>query len=207
MAETTIEGARQILADLERKLASAKAKAVDLDGRRTQISYRAHTSDAKAAAELAAMNRARAELALEIESIEAALAEAGRRVAAAERQATLKAQHDKARRVRDIAAAVAPSGARIAEAARTLRDEIKALNADLDEMRRLGAPVVNGRLVVLAMTRSILALLREAGLDIDIIPPGLRHDPQQLVDGYVASATAWATKTLDCEAAPKREAA
>jgi integrase len=71
----TIEVARAILADLEGKLAGARAKAVELDRRRAQISYRAHTSDGKAAAELTAMNRARAELALEIDSIEAAIAE------------------------------------------------------------------------------------------------------------------------------------
>ena len=203
----TIESARAVLADLEGKLANATAREAALADQRRRLSFDAETGDLKARKALDEANRASVSISLEIENLRSAIEEAARRAISAERDAALEATRKKARRVQDIAAAAAPRGIRIAEAAATLRDEIKALNADLNEMRRLGAPVVNGRLVVLAMTRAILSLLREAGLDIDIIPPGLRHDPQQLVDGYVASATAWATKMLDGEAEPKREAA
>ena len=96
---------------------------------------------------------------------------------------------------------------KIAEAARTLRDEIKRLEADLERMRRLGAPLANGRLVFLALTRAISPLLREAGLEFDLVPPGQRHDPVALVGGYVGAAEAWAAKVLDGDAAKDDEAA
>src|ERR1022692_2782623 len=92
-----------------------------------------------------ARKRASASIGLEIENLGSAIEEAKRRVEAAERHATLEAARENARRVREIATVAASRGARIAESARTLRDEITRLNVDLEQMRRLGAPVTGGR--------------------------------------------------------------
>jgi hypothetical protein len=61
--------------------------------------------------------------------------------------------------------------------------------------RSLGAPGTD-RLLMLALTRSILSQLRDAGLDIDLIPPGQRHSLDELVSGGAARVRSWATAVL-----------
>ena len=64
-------------------------------------------------------------------------------------------------------------------------------------MRRLGAPLVQQRLVDLAMTRGITPILREAGLELEIVPPMQRHDIVEVAGNYISSATTWANRVLD----------
>jgi hypothetical protein len=204
----SIEVALKIESDLRQKLDIATQKLNELDRPRADLAFGAHTGDNTAKLELDALNRKRAALALDIDSLATALAEAERRVAAARREVELEAERERARQVRAIADAMTARGDRIAEAAHTLRDEIRRLDDDLERMRRLGAPVANGRLVALAMTRAILPLLREAGLEVELIPPGHRHDTKELIAGYVGAAAAWADKVLAVEAInSKQEAA
>jgi hypothetical protein len=144
---------------------------------------------------------------LEIENLEDAIAAAKDRTAAAKRAVELAAELEKARKVRDIAVGAGSRGAKIAAAARTLRDEIRKLGDEFEQMRRLVAPIVGQRLADLAMTRAISPLLREAGLEVEMIPPLQRHDPEILVKGYVDAANAWAARLLEGESERKREAA
>ncbi len=204
----TLERAIEIKEMLREELESARALAEGLGPRRAELAFAAHTGDTAAKAELDKLNADRLRTVIVGETLEMALAEAERRVEAAKADAEAEAQRAKARDCREIAATAGARGAKIAEAARTLRDEIMRLDEELERMRLLGAPIANGRLVFLALTRSITPLLREAGLiGIDIVPPGHRHDIDELVTGYVGAAEAWAAKLLDGAAAAEAEAA
>ncbi len=194
---TSLEHAIKIETELRATLDSSRAALASLDNERKALAYGAHTGNAKAKSELDALNKRRAAHALDLEGLEVAHAHAGARVDEARREAARAVELDRARKVRSITDAAAGRGMRIAEAVRTLRDEILRMTADLDEARRLGAPIANGRLVSLAMTRSILPMLREAGLEIDVIAPGMRHDVQKLIDDYLQHARTWADKQLN----------
>jgi hypothetical protein len=77
-----------------------------------------------------------------------------------------------------------------------LRDDLRQLFDDLDRMRVIGAPISDPRIAKLALTRSILAMLREGGLVLDIVPPGQQHDLKKITDMYMAAGEAWASKIL-----------
>jgi hypothetical protein len=67
--------------------------------------------------------------------------------------------------------------------------------------RTLGAAAPD-RLMMLAMTRTILAQLRDAGLDVELIPPGQRHNLDELVAGGASRVRSWTSAIAD-----EREAA
>jgi hypothetical protein len=100
-----------------------------------------------------------------------------------------------AEKVKRIVARLEGSGPAIAGALKTLCRELSEFDAALTGLNRLGVPGTNGRLVELAFTRTILASLRETGLvDVDIIPPGLRSEPEYLVSAYLQAPKNWADK-------------
>jgi hypothetical protein len=68
--------------------------------------------------------------------------------------------------------------------------------SDLRRFGTLGAPTSGTRLLELALTRSILPQLREAGIDCDLIPPGNRHQADAVVGGFVSTAVRWAEGVL-----------
>jgi hypothetical protein len=82
----------------------------------------------------------------------------------------------------------AKRGTRIRDLTHELAAEISGAVSDLRRFSSLGAPVMNARLLELALTRSVLPQLRDAGLDCDLVPPGNRHQADTVVDGYVAQA-------------------
>jgi hypothetical protein len=189
--------AEQILCDLIAKRdAQFESGAKLADGRR-EIAFAAHTGDHAARKKLDALNHECATHLSELESLAAAVSEATVRLDAARRDEALKGERAKAHKVRDIVAAASVRGPALAAAAAALRDQLLSFEADLDQLRGLGVAVAQQRLVDLAMTRSISATLREAGLnEFPIVPPHQRHSPAELVAGYLRNPLAWAEKTL-----------
>ena len=101
---TTLEQAEQIRTEIEAKLFAAKSALTAMDEKRISISFRRTAPTTPREKALDKMNTARARLTNEIESIQAALAEAQRRVDEAERDAELAAMSAKAERALEIGA-------------------------------------------------------------------------------------------------------
>jgi hypothetical protein len=104
---------------------------------------------------------------------------------------------DNARQVLEIAGEAGERGAVIGQLTSELCREIQGAFTDARRFARLGAPAANERSLKLALTRTILGQFRDAGLDVELIAPGLRHLPGELVGNYVNSAVGWATRVLD----------
>lgn len=191
-----LKKARETEAALVEQRAATCVRLVEIDEKRQALAFEALTEGGKARKELDALNRERLLIVSELEMGEVAIAEAQKRVAAAEHEVEREGVRAKAREVRRILDAGGERGVRIAKAAETLRDELTGLFDDLDHMRRLGVPVAGGRLVQLSLTRSLFAIMREAGLEVDVIPPGQRHPPQEIVAHYLVAGSAWASNIL-----------
>jgi hypothetical protein len=194
--DTTVKHSQEILQRLEADLAKATDRATALQVERRKLSFAAHSGDKPSRAKLDKLNGESVTAGLEIENLMAAADEAKSRVAAAEHQAVLAEQRAKAKEVMSLAEHAAKRGARIRDLTLELAAEVSGAVSDLRRFGSLGAPIMNARLLELALTRSVLPGLREAGIDCDLIPPGNHHQADAVVDGYVAQATTWADGVL-----------
>ena len=117
MTEAT-DAARQIVAELENKLAAAEARAVELQTERRRLSFDANTGDGAAEKRLKALNTEAAHINLDIENVRSAIDEAKRRLAAAERDEAMAAARENAARAAEVADSIAARGKRIDAALR-----------------------------------------------------------------------------------------
>jgi hypothetical protein len=135
---TEVETARQTLAGLEQKLASAEAHGVELQTERRRLSFDANTGDTKALKELEKLNARSATAGLEIENIRSAIDEAKRRLSAAIRdEETAKARED-AEAAIVIGERLVERAAKIDAALATAREEMQAYKRDVDSLHLIG---------------------------------------------------------------------
>jgi len=197
MGLTTTEDARRTLAELEAKLAAATAREIELANEARRISYSAlsdgNEADKKA---LAKIDAEEVKLRLTQKHLRDAIDEGRSRVRAAEVDEERGRLREVAGEVLAHAETAAARGPRIRDLADGLCSEITAAISDVRFLNHRGAPVINERSFRLAMTRTILPLLREAGLEVELIAPGQRSDPEALVSGYTNRAAEWAAPFL-----------
>ena len=134
MVTGSSEEARQIVADLENKLAAAEARAVELQTERRRLSFDANTGDGAAEKRLKALNTEAAHINLDIENVRSAIDEAKRRLAAAERDEAMAAGREKAERALIVSERVAARGKKLDQALLTLAMEAEGLEEDLSEL-------------------------------------------------------------------------
>jgi hypothetical protein len=188
--------ATETLHRLDAEFAKATDRATTLQTERRKISFAAHDGDAKAKSRLAKLNAESLESGLQIENLLSAVDEAKARLAEAEREVGLAAQRANAMEVMALATHASRRGGRIRDLTQELAAEISGAVSDLRRFGALGVPTSGARLLELALTRSVLPQLREAGIDVDLIPPGNRHQADAVVDGLVSQATTWADGVL-----------
>jgi hypothetical protein len=189
---TTISKAKATLERLEADLVKATDHGTRLQVERRKISFAAHSGDSKANARLDKLNTDSLESGLQIENLLSAVDEAKVRLVQVQYEAGLAEQRAKAKEALSLAEHASKRGVRIRDLTQELAAEISGAIGDLRRFGDLGAPTGGARLLELALTRSVLPQLREAGIDCALVPPGNRHQADALVDGYVAQATAWA---------------
>jgi hypothetical protein len=196
-----VEKATAVLADLESKLANTSARAVELQVERKRLAFDANTGNAKARKALDAANSASGAIGLEIENITSAIDEARRRLAHARRAEAAAAGRENALAVIALAAEAGERGRVVGQLLTELSRELRRTFEDARSLSRLGVPAINQRSLILALTRTFLATFRDAGLDVDLIPPGQRHPPEELVRNNTDRAVKWAESFLAKEAA------
>jgi hypothetical protein len=194
---TKVLKAKATLERIDADLAKATDHGTQLQVERRKLSFASHSGDAKAKARLDKLNTESLTAGLEIENLISAADEAKARLASAEPEAGLAQHRANATEAMALVAHASKRGARIRDLTQELAAEISGAVGDLRRFGALGAPVMNARLLELALTRSVLPQLREAGIDCDLIPPGNRHQADAVVDGYVAQAVRWADGVLD----------
>jgi hypothetical protein len=192
----TAEDAKTTLDKLGAKLVEATDRAVGLQTERRSLAYAANTGDHKARKALDAANAQSATADLEIENIKSAIDEARRRLAEAERDEQLAGLRANAQQALTLADLDTADGVRLRD---LMADACATIRTVLDRQRifrSLGAAAPD-RLMMLAFTRSILAQLRDAGIDVPLIAPGHRHPLDELVAGGAARVRNWAAAVLD----------
>jgi dGTP triphosphohydrolase len=192
----TTEDARKIVAELEARLAAGTAREIELATEGRRLAYAAETGDDGAKKVLVKLDAEDVKLRQTQLHLRDAIDEGQHRLAQAQHEEEMSALRTNAHEVMSLAEQAAKRGPRIRDLAQVLCDEIQATFVDARRFGSLGAPVVNQRLLMLAMTRTILAQLRDAGLDVQIIAPGDRHPLDELVASFVGSSTRWAATVL-----------
>jgi hypothetical protein len=196
IAMSKVEELKDVIAKLEANLVAATNKATALQAERRRIAFSACNGDGHARALLDGLNTDSTVAGLEIENAKAAIDEGRWKLFEAEREEERAAKREHALKVRELIKVIEPSGPRLAMAVQELCERIRLFNKGLDDLRGLGVPVANGRLVALALTRTLFAKLREVGILVDAIPPGLRSEPAFLVRAYLEAPTKWVADTL-----------
>jgi len=171
-------------------------KATALQSERRKIAFDACNGDGRARSVLDELNTNSAVVSLEIENASAAIEEGRRQLAEAERGAELAAARAQALKVKSITKKMEFYGPAIAGALNDLCRHLGGFNAALDGLRSWEIPVANGRLVDLAFTRTLFARLKEVGLIVDTVPPGMRSEPEYLVKAYLEAPKKWAADAL-----------
>jgi hypothetical protein len=142
---------------------------------------------------------------LGIENLDAAIAEARRRVTLAEEGAQREAMRAKAQEVLGLIDRFRASGPELDALVRTLAATYAAFEQDAEAMRRLGALAPNAELIRANSRRALLTLLIGTPLRLQMLAPGERRDFTGLADGWADGIAAWADHVLAAE--PEDEAA
>jgi hypothetical protein len=206
MDTTTVEHAREIVAELQSKLVAVSDRATALAAERRRLAYDAGVGDAKAKTRLEKLTNESAVAAIDVENAHAALEEARHRLASAEAAAALAERKAEAERlhaeVKELAAKIESRGPAMAGALATFCAEYSALDSDLTALRSLGATVASKRGVALSVEAVLSHTARSVGLHLgDIVEPARRHSPEFLATGLATSARTWADAVLNERAA------
>jgi hypothetical protein len=189
--------ARAILADLEKKAATARTVISEINEKRSQLSYAAHgTENLKAQTALAEANSDRAAKISELEEIEHAIAEARRLVAISEAQADHAAGRQRAEQARPIAERLAKRGQRMDEAMKVVLDERAGIEIDAQSLERLGVPVASADLRRVNLRRWIDTATMSFDKHSRPVPPSERTTAESLTTNWMRSSLQFITEKL-----------
>jgi hypothetical protein len=196
-----LEQAEAVRADLDSRLFEARRSLDELDAKRRAISFAAHTGDADAKKTLDKLNKEKTGLTNSIEEIEAALAEAGRRVDEAERAAEMAAQSERAEKALEISSSLVARGLKIDQALRLVAEEAIALKNDIDALNRLGCTHPHAQQLFSFGSRALLAAVMGTPLQIEHLAPGERYRFEKLATDWAATVDRWAGPQIMRDAA------
>ncbi len=195
-----IDQAERTRAELVKRLETLRADRAANEERRAALAFDAETGDAAAKRSIAELTKAAAALDVDVQTVEAAIAEAARRVRAAADASRRQAERDKARQARAILARLAHRFAAIDAGLRQAADNLRAVQSDFRSLGAFGAAVPNGKLIEVNSRSAVYAALAGLGLDVPPIAPAARHSFESLGAGWLASIERWAAGILDAPA-------
>jgi hypothetical protein len=136
---TDVQNAEQILVDLKVKRQQAAARKSEIAQERKSLAYAARADgDVKAGKRLDALNLEGATIAGEVESLDAAIAEATRRLEAARQAEALEEDRANARELRKVLGELEGHGRKVDEALAALVASSRDFDETLNRMHRLG---------------------------------------------------------------------
>ena len=182
MAESEQE--RATLTELEGRLTAARASLAANVARRAAIAFSVEIGDGEARKEAAGLLKDAMKLDADVHSLEAAVAEAGRRVAVAAAIETDDAQREHAQQALDMLDAFAQRGAALDAKLAEFVAEYVALNSDFRKLEALGYGPTTPALVSNNMRRATSTKLMFTDLQQDFLAPGQRVDFVSTIEGW-----------------------
>jgi hypothetical protein len=200
--KTPVEEARSIAAELEDKRRDALRNLAEIDDTRAALAFDAMTSGGEAAKRVKALDAERLRIASDVESLNAAIAEAGRRVEAAQAAADREDERRRAELARPIAERLKMRAAAIDAGLAAARENLAGSYDDMRELARLGAPAPSGALIEVNVTRAMDVGLVGLHEKVRPVPPGQRYSFAELFNGWASPCLTWSARVLDGEPAP-----
>jgi hypothetical protein len=176
-----------VLADLEAKLAAAKKLRDDTEAALLSISFAAHSGDAAAHKKLETLNAKAASIALEIRSLEAAVAEATKRVGHAVAVEADAAERENARTALALLADFESRGERLDHAMSKVLGEYDELIRDFNALEKLGFAPITKALIDVNMKTAIQTKLMTVRLQSEFLPPHACHTFTEVIGGWASS--------------------
>jgi chromosome segregation ATPase len=189
------DDARKTLAKFEARLDAARSALAQNEEKRNELAYAVETGDADARKATEALAIAATKHAADIRSLQAAVAEGGRRVSAAEDGRQREAARVKAQEARIVLTRLADVGAALDSALRSAVVAYASLQSDLRQLGELGAPAPSGALVQVNLKIALDSALGGAGAAP--VAPLSRRSFADLCVGWSAPGIAWASEILD----------
>ena len=195
-----VEKARAVQSGLEGKRVAALKSLAEVDDVRATLAFDAHVSGGEPAKRLKALDAERVRIAADIESLNSALSEAGRRIATAQEAARREDERRRKKEALPLVKRQKELGRSIAAGLLAARECLREFKQNMSELALLGAPVAGGALVEVNLTRALDSAL--AGLHPKARPvaPTDRHEFSELADSWMISVEGWARN--DERAAP-----
>jgi hypothetical protein len=182
---TDIAAAQATLVELQSKRDALVARGVELAEQRQQIAFAAHTGDQAARKKLDGINRESGMQASELESLDAAIAEATKRVVAAERVVAIQAERAAALDLRKVADELHAAGADAGFALEAFVLAADRLHEVADKLSASGAPPRHEQIISLGYRAIGTALMRTLwGREFEQVRPHERYTFPQLCDGW-----------------------
>jgi predicted nucleic acid-binding Zn-ribbon protein len=186
----------QVVAKLEDKLSQARARQTAISGERKTISLAAHMGSANERARLDQLNQEGAILSGEIESLEAAIADAQAWIANAEAAAAIEAERQKRQEVVQLAGELRGHAEKIDSLWRKSIEEYLVLQLKLNEVAQSGVGRPSRHQVQAACRRALISAFIRTPLQLELLAPGERHTVAQLVATWARNVEAWANQAL-----------
>jgi hypothetical protein len=183
--------------ELQAELDTAQTAEVTLTAERDELSFPALVMKDKTAIErLAAVNTELQGLTARTASIRAAIAETDRRIAENTKAELSAAQQQRAQTAWPIAEALVERGRKMDQALRAYLNERVALEADLAQLARLGAPAPSRDLVSINLRNGHDAAFSMLDRHSRPVAPNYRRSFEQLAEGWSLPARKWLAAKL-----------
>jgi hypothetical protein len=199
----TTDDARQVLHDLETKLAAALARAEDLDAAARGVAYVAHVDGGEARKRLDKIDADRVKCIAEIASLDAAIGEAKRRVREAEAANADDVARDKAHSALALLEDFTKRGRELDEALGAFLAKYEALTSDFHKLDALGYAPTTHALVKANMSAAVSTALQFTELRQAFLAPHERRTFVAVIEGWGRNVRMRATARLNAKTAAK----
>jgi hypothetical protein len=198
-----LETSNETLNKLCEKLTAAREAHAAAESSARADAFSAHTGDAKARQELDGLNAKATALALEIVSLEAAIAEGKRRVDAAVAAEVDEADREKARHALALLDDFSRRGEALDKALSKFVGEYGELVSDFRQVEALGYPPATLALVRINMRAATASKLMFGDLQQSFLAPHERRSFIDVIDGWSRQIRARAAARLERNARAK----
>lgn len=190
------------IADLKGRIAAIEGREIELTAERDELAYAAHIErNGKAVKRLAEIGTELQHLADETASLNAAIAEAGRRAAAADTADRDAAEREKAEKALVLLDSFAKRGAALDAKFDEAIAEFNAMSKEFRELEALGYPPTTFALVASNMKLALKTKLMNTGLIVEHLAPHMRRNFLTALEGWTAHTRGRATARLNQKAA------
>jgi hypothetical protein len=184
---TDLKSANEVLNQLTIKLLDARNRLATAQTGTTEVAFAAHCDDAAARKQLDKFEADAAKASIEIRGLEAAVAEAKKRVEAAVAAENDEAEREKARTALALLSEFEVRGAALDKALDGFVNEYLALTNDIRSLELLGHAPTTFAVIEINMKAAVQTKLMDARLESDYLAPHQRKTFGGLIEYWAAN--------------------